>query len=118
MVYSTAVVQTFTHWNRFSLSQHLAIDSKAGPTVTPIMLEIMARRLTTQQQQQKNKNKWLVDSSSMQNKHVLSSTCLLFAKLSLVKVLLLASSQRKMWSLEGTLIFHAIGVKICFTLYC
>jgi hypothetical protein len=61
MVYSTDEVQTFTHWNRFSLSQHLAIESKAGPTVTPIMLEIMARRLTTQQQQKKTKtNGWLI----------------------------------------------------------
>jgi hypothetical protein len=47
--------------------------------------------------------------------HDLSSTDLLFARLSLVKTLLLANNHKKIGTLEGTWIFHITGVNTCLT---
>jgi len=48
----------------------------------------------------------MLDSLSPQRRHVLSSTGLLFAKLSRVKSLFLDKSHRNNWTLGGILSFH------------
>jgi hypothetical protein len=62
-----------------------------------------------------NKNRCIVDSFSLQNRRVLSSTLFLLARLSLVSTLLLANNHKNTCNLDGTGIFHIIGVNTCLT---
>ena len=59
---------------------------------------------------QQSKNKWWIDSGSVQKRQVLSLKSFLLLRISLVKSLLLPSSHRKIWILGGTLNFHVVGI--------
>lgn len=112
IVHNTPDVNTFKLLNFFSDNQNIATDSKSDPIGVPIISKIHSQKACASQH---SKNKCLTDSFSEHNIHDSSSTFLLFAKLSFVNVLLLAKSQRKMWTLAGIQIFRIRGVKMCFT---
>jgi hypothetical protein len=80
---------------------HLAIDSKSLP-----IEQKNARHDLPNVVSNKTLKKQVIHIFQLiQNKQVLSSTCLRLCKLFLVKVLLLASNQRKTWILGGTVKF-------------
>lgn len=86
------------------LHNHVApIFSKLPPTSVPATCEIMFHILVATTW---SKKKWLHDSFSSQNIHVLSFTSLLFSRSSLVRTLFVHNSQRRKCTLGGTFKFQ------------
>jgi hypothetical protein len=101
------MVQTFIALNFFPFNKHFATDSKSELHYLP-QISHMASHIEWATQY--SKNKWLAVSFSSQNKESIFSNFLLFAKLSLLKILLLAKSHKKIRNMEGIEIFHITGV--------
>jgi len=94
----TAEVHIFRTACFFLLNHHLATFSKPPDSWIPKIEEHNSHIMFTTQQ---SKNKWEILSGSSQNTQDFSFTSLLFARLSLVRSLLLLNSHKKTWTLEG-----------------